>query len=1122
MMLVALILTIVVCNALIAKAFNRVGYTLGSTHRRVQRRSLLDGTRSSKYLAPRVNVALSFKVSESDEVDAIDQDVEFDEGLSFGDGRGGLLRKLSRAAIPVAASIGFAVSPSSSLASRLAAAAIGGGAGLLAKVVVLDKIIASIDSEIAADEFNGGSGGGSRGPTMLPKAVQTVLAYYDNSDPPVGSYSLEGIERIAKKNGVKSNDLALLFTHLFAQIIYNSVQNESDDLTELSDVVDFASTIGLSTAEIGDGFALAAVRLGRTIEKDERGFYSSDYDEQQLLQAAKMFFLGDKMIGSSQGYYGKRLLVALQIFTSDMYKDIISASSKALFKKCVESVIADPESFNQEEIGQLKDFLSASAAVSTLRPANMQNLIMEAVQLSVDNAIARSTRTSKLGAEISNMDNLKSAQTLLGWNNLEFEATVETRSMPVFEAVSREIVQKVVESPETASELAVTLAERVNALGINRAKAKILLTTLISEQNSNYMSKIDKVYGVSGRQAETAYKVMVQYAATFDALKTLTAPLLDGADLPVPGLPFAEMVRVSLYEMKLAKKNEAISNDMFSLNEKQRAVVAKTLSLPKVCAWVSQCVAENNLSSDARAAYQKLLDNFGVTAEEWGSTAVDYYYQEVQRVASTRAVPSDADMRRLNDLKEFLQCPPAKVTKVHLELLGDKYLKAVKESMTPGGVIAEEYLDGLERLRSRLQLSKEDALSLFGLSIRDKLIPTVKEMTEVWKSDTDETKRREKERAGKKDKSGDPISSPDNVFGFMETGSQKVGGGPNVFMRESLNLVDFYVENYLQIGVDVRQLATLPVTAAGVLAEGDSVGLFKHYLITRLAETDPALRTRYINDERVFGSALGITEEGQARVKESLMYVAYKNMLKRVLQYKDAVEASDLAQFSGLKESLLVEQAVADKVFSEASKGAIIEHAAGLMRVKDGPIVTSQMAQRLRGQVQSLGYDMQKDAGFNDKLITYLYALEVQSLVEGGLESDLREVQEAYDIPEERAAQIIEASCRRYVSQLFNLALRSAKKYDEKASVGWVAEILKYAPFISTPVDADGNIFMESDKVRMIEFYVSNMAAGGADVPELVAKLKFLCNLTESYVPPIEGIDGLLDLDNKRVVKNLI
>ena len=42
-------------------------------------------------------------------------------------------------------------------------------------------------------------------------------------------------------------------------------------------------------------------------------------------------------------------------------------------------------------------------------------------------------------------------------------------------------------------------------------------------------------------------------------------------------------------------------------------------------------------------------------------------------------------------------------------------------------------------------------------------------------------------------------------------GAQKEGGGPNVFMREALNLVDFFVSNYLTQDVD---LSTLEVSTS--------------------------------------------------------------------------------------------------------------------------------------------------------------------------------------------------------------------------------------------------------------------------------------------------------------------
>ena len=44
-------------------------------------------------------------------------------------------------------------------------------------------------------------------------------------------------------------------------------------------------------------------------------------------------------------------------------------------------------------------------------------------------------------------------------------------------------------------------------------------------------------------------------------------------------------------------------------------------------------------------------------------------------------------------------------------------------------------------------------------------------------------------------------------FSFLQhEGAQKEGGGPNVFMREALNLVDFFVSNYLTQDVDLSTL----------------------------------------------------------------------------------------------------------------------------------------------------------------------------------------------------------------------------------------------------------------------------------------------------------------------------
>jgi hypothetical protein len=291
-----------------------------------------------------------------------------------------------------------------------------------------------------------------------------------------------------------------------------------------------------------------------------------------------------------------------------------------------------------------------------------------------------------------------------------------------------------------------------------------------------------------------------------------------------------------------------------------------------------------------------------------------------------------------------------------MELLGDKYVKAVTEAMTPTGVIVDEYRPGLERLRSRLQLSESDGRTLLGVSARVRLVPLVRDLVEIYKSDTAGTARKAKAKGEvSRDKSGDPISSQDNVLGYMEPGAQKEGGGPNVFMREALNLVDFFAGNYLGdgSGVSIETLERMPVTSLGVVPETELIDTYRHYLITTLSETNEPLRKRYEENERLFALVIGVAPQSRQLVKETLAYNVFKNMLKSALRARE-VGPQDLRQFSVLRERLGLSADVSEKIVTRSTGAAVAEHAQSLVDVKDAngvPLVTADTVRRLRTQV---------------------------------------------------------------------------------------------------------------------------------------------------------------------------
>lgn len=1072
---------------------------------------------------------LRFKVSDNEAIVDNDLDLDLDEDEDNNFDGGALLKKLSNGMVPVAASVGFALTRSPAIPARVAGAALGGVIGLIGKTLVLNSITEpEKDDEDGGDDGDVGGGGSSK--VEIPVQVETALETLRNNGPPGGAVMLtkSKIEKLAKKNGVKAEDLGMFFTHLFSDIIVDAVTPASMDVTELSDVIDFADSTGLFQSEIGDGFSLAATKIGRTLAKDARGFFDENYPIEVLYQSAKMFFLADKMLSGPTGYYGKRYQVSSSYFLPDTYREIVTEACTKLFRRCVESVLSDPTNFSKEEVEQLKVFLAVSADASTLRPANMQNLIMEAIQFTVDNALnvnaTATTSTSMGGASITeDYAKLELTREILGWSDRELQSTVETRTMPLFENIINDLVKQVFDKPEKAAELRPILDERIQALNIDPLKARVYVTQQISEMNGEYMDRIDKVYNVSGGVIEPAFKIMASYATAHSAFVTMTEGVMDNAeDIPIPGLPFSQMVRVNMFEMQVDKGEDAITgimNDRFDLNDKQQALVRKTLALPRVSSWIKQCIAESNFDSGAKAAYNKQLNDKGVTDDEWKSTAIDFYYSEAVVISKSKAIPSQPDMDRLEAIKEFLGCNDELIEKVNTELFGDKYVKALTEAMTPTGIITDEYEDGLERLRLRLCINEDQAATLLSFATRSRMGPIIKDLSDVWKSDTDASFRKDKEMKDKKaqgkvrDKGRDNIDSLDNEFGFMEIGAQKEGGGPNVFMREALNLVDFLQENY---GAEGEALVDMPVTSVGIVPEAELSGMFKHYLITRLSEQDAGLRTRYVEQEALFANALGLSPEGQLKIKESLAQTAFQNMLKNCLLYKEKVEASDLQMFTMLKQSLQLDPEAAEAIYDKSVKDALINHAKTIFKSPSavtGNRITADVARTFRQQAASLGLDLAA-LQFNDKLISYLYAMEVQELVEAGLVQSLAEVMEAYDIAEDKAQEIIEAACKRVISGLLNLALRGAKKYDEKDAIKWIGEVVKYAAVVSGTVDADGNLFTEKDKERLLAFYQADMGSRvgglGEEEEDMVEKLREMIHLTQEFVAPEQGFGGLM------------
>ena len=178
--------------------------------------------------------------------------------------------------------------------------------------------------------------------------------------------------------------------------------------------------------------------------------------------------------------------MALSFFECDTFKEQITEAATNLWTKCVNAVVKNSDQFTSEEVNDLRSFISVNAAVSELRPANMANIVMEILTREMDTTLlgADGKSTDSFAAALPQYDSPSKAKSVLGWSGLEFDSTLSTKTLPLFESAVKNLVQDLCDepSPENTERCTQRIAERIEELHVDPKKARSILTTAISHK----------------------------------------------------------------------------------------------------------------------------------------------------------------------------------------------------------------------------------------------------------------------------------------------------------------------------------------------------------------------------------------------------------------------------------------------------------------------------------------------------------------------------------------------------------------------------------------------------------------------------------------------------------------
>lgn len=848
----------------------------------------------------------------------------YDQVLNGVDQRNIALQRLTEGIIPAAIFAGFAAVPSNHIALRLLGAVVGwvGGAATekYADVLLTRDAKDRYHTDVAVSE--------------VPETVQKALTALHRVPTPWTELTCADLCTIARKHHVHPRHVDVFLSLAVAEVIFAAVQVDDMDLyRNLAGVLHFASSGGIPYAAVAHGLAFAGLKVCDQLEPctDGTAVYTDEFDPEVLAQAAKVLFLSEHLLSKEKGYLEGKLVPALAAFPPEMYKLYLTADATALFEEVCRLAFVAPEEYTEETVPAYMEFLTVSPEVSGFELSDMHATIRKAVQVELHDNIPETS--PPLEVNFKDFHRFEQGCKALGIVGKDFNYTVIRHTQGIFDDAAQTLMKIVANRPEQALQLQAKLLERMVSLKIDLYSAGQTMHRLAEVHNEAFQDRIAGVYRAAdeGMKEAAASRALAAYAHIFDAMQQLAAPFIGDKPLVPPELPFDEKDRFKILlaktEMAGAKMTVSeVERTMLDLPDDAGKFVHETLAIPKTGDFLLKCIRADQFNPDAKKMYLSMLAECGVSAEVKQATALDVFYNETEKVA-VRAVPTQEEMDRLDRMRDFLDLSEESVQDIYIANLGNKYSKAVAESLAPENTMSMEYAYGLQRLRKRLKLGfYEAAILLFSDEVVERFTPVIKGLIDAWKSETDGSYQR-----------------------------QNAHEPPKVFMREVMNMLDLYQQAFRLLDCEGGVPAELRITAEGLATEEEMAELYKHFLLHRISEEDPELRQRYMDRTLELATLLGISPEDQDHIRRELAFTTYARLLTGALRTQDTVDRALMQQFAFLKYGLQLTDHEAEIIYAEATTKAISDNAEEIMEaINKGERPAAPSCRRIRQQVGSL------------------------------------------------------------------------------------------------------------------------------------------------------------------------
>ncbi|CAN8062476.1 unnamed protein product [Agarophyton chilense] len=879
------------------------------------------------------------------------------------------------------------------------------------------------------------------------------------------------ISEAKTKFAIGDEEFEAMKQQLYRYYVLGMLRNSSVTFGEISQLTRLKHVLALSGAATGDSHFEASRAFYRnnvvSLEDDE------DPVARQNAQwkLNKLLFLSDRMYAdkdTEEAYrYERSRLLKFFSLSLDDYNERLEKVSLPFYRDVVARACVDG-SVTQEDV------MAAQAALG-VRDAQAARIRIDAYADRVESLVTEKGRLDEVDSQ-----SLARLRKLLKIGDDRATSTLKTLAEPVFKVEVGVALDAIAKGEESVASIYGRLALRQNDLSFPGEAANEVLSKVMTDRAlelARVASKYLRVQNLNGCISQT--RELLKYVDGVIRLMQLSDDnFKNDTDviekfLPDVGGALSRTEPLQMYRIFLStcledrqiteKEEKDISRlrAVLGLSVESAVEAFKLAAGPVYKKSVTDAVEKKDFSDTKKTEIAKIREDLALPQETAKAIDVKQYSIILRKLVEGNRILQEQEAQELFVLRNFLNLSQEDTAPVHKSCMGPVYEQSVTEAMGPTGIMLDEYKNGLERLRDRLGLSKEDADAAFYKVVKQRMLIYINRAIAQL-----EKRGQFRGQNEQRDVGDDPnIKRAGAVLGI------DAGGLP----IELSNLVDFYVRNGLvkeqeiEVEGEKKTVATYPVSLRGDIQPKVYNELYKQYVIQCFSAQTRNEKQRLFSALDQLGSILGMTEEEIGKIHSEIGTVIYKNYVGQAL-LKGPIEDKDMDFLSNIQRMLSMKPDHCQSLLKDAKENRI---SVLLEKIFAQPKILPESVQIMRTSATALGVDLVKDLKVPIDQRAKLFGVEIDAAIDTGAlspdnQSLVSEVQQSLHVDDDNAKKIL-LSCiqRRTLSHLVQAAA-SLRQNRSETAVTELKTMLRYGKLLPAKVIAPAVSTMEKQELYLL------------------------------------------------------